>query len=172
MNAEQLQSVLRIYEGSDGAATLRLYAQLEALGPAGEVALNLFRAQKASARAKVYRGGLPGRGSYRGIAYERKQWAMDNVCRALAAHAAILGLRWGWQLDPAQEFHQWVLYVDLPTGQVSFHTAARGLGPEYSGEWDGIPNRSPDRVVRFAAFLLAGAEASAGDPLSRKDVLQ
>ena len=52
-----------IYEGSNGDATRALYEHLQTLGPAGVIALNLFRAQKCSTRAKLYRGGN-GRGSF------------------------------------------------------------------------------------------------------------
>src|ERR1051326_7628212 len=114
-------TTLEIYNGSDGAATKALYARLELLGPVGLVALNLFRAQKCSERAKVYRGGVPGRGSFKAMAYERKQWSMGNLCKVLQEHAQGLQLRWGWKEDPGQEYYPWVLYVDLPSGQVSFH---------------------------------------------------
>lgn len=69
--------IIRIYSGSDGAATRALYAQLEQLGPRGLLAVNLLRAQKCSERAKQYRGGN-GNGSYRDQAYRRKQWSMDS----------------------------------------------------------------------------------------------
>lgn len=154
--AAALAMVVRTYEGSDGDATKALYAALDQRGPAGQVALNLFRAQKNSARAKVYRGGRRGGGSFRGMAYDRKQWAMGNLAAILEAHAAELSLRWGWGTDAAQGRHNVVLYVDLPTGQVSFHTEARGPGPDYPGEWDGARDRSVDRICRWAARLLAG----------------
>jgi hypothetical protein len=93
---------------------------------------------------------------YRGQAYDKKQWAMDNLCRHLAA----LGeLTWGWKKDPAQEYHNWVLYVDLPNGQVSFHTAQRGEGPDYAGDWDGIKNMSPQRICSFVASVFARVAA-------------
>lgn len=139
--------VWQVYEGSDGEATKRLYAMLEHFGAAGAVAINLFRAQKCSARAKVYRGG-----GFRGAAYDRKQWSMDNLCQILAGKADEIGVKWGWKEDPEQAFHKWVLYIDLPIGQVSFHTASRGAGPDYAGEWDGS-HQSPNRVVRFVASL-------------------
>ncbi|WP_025036118.1 hypothetical protein [Bradyrhizobium sp. DOA9] len=140
-----LANILAIYEGSNGDATIALYNDLRELGVAGVVGLELFRAQKASARAKVYRGG-----GFRGRAYDKKQWAMDNLCRALAE---VGSLRWGWKIDPAQEFHRWVLYVDLPNGQVSFHTSSRGEGPDYPGDWDGARNISPQRICRYCADL-------------------
>lgn len=151
-----LERLVRIYEGSDGTATQGLYGELMALGPAGVVATNLFRAQKCSARAKDYRGGNA-RGSYRDQAYQRKQWSMDNLGKALAQHDARLGIAWGWKRDPAQAYHVWVLYIDLPdVGQVSFHTDRRGTGPDYAGAWDGVRGASPDRILRW----IAGIETS------------
>lgn len=141
-----LHNILSVFEGSDGAGTLALYDDLRTLGPAGVVAIELFRAQKSSTRAKAYRGG-----GFKGKAYGRKQWAMDNLTKVLAEGS----MRWGWKLDPAQEFHNWVLYVDLPNGQVSFHAAARGDGPDYPGDWDRVKNMSPSRVCRFIADLFA-----------------
>jgi hypothetical protein len=151
--------VMRIYQGSDGGATRGLYARLEKLGPIGQIAVNLFRAQKASERAKKYRGG-DGRSSYRQLAYDRKQWAINNLSTALAEHAETIGFAWGWGEDEKQEYHRQVLYVDLPTGQVSFHTAGRGEGPDYPGQWDGVRGQSADRVVRWIGRLLDGQTAS------------
>jgi len=148
--------VLAAYEGSDGDATRALFARLEAIGPAGVVALNLFRASKNSARAKVYRGGMRGRGSFKGMAYDRKAWAVDNLAKVLGTHGEGLGLRWGWGVDDKQPVHRDVLYVDLPTGQVSFHTAPRGAGPDYPGGWDGVPGMSAQRVCSWCARVLEG----------------
>ena len=158
-----MKSVMEIYLGSDGAATQELYASLQKLGPAGLVAVNLFRAQKCSERAKVYRG----RG-YRDEAYERKQWSMLNLCEVLTQHASELLISWGWKQDPAQEFHNWVLYVDLPSccggasRQVSFHTSSRGKGPDYLGEWDGVTGICAQRVVSWVGQVLNGEQAFKG----------
>lgn len=149
---EALARVARVYEGSDGDATKALYLELEALGPAGVVALNLFRATKASERAKEYRRG------YSRMAYEKKSWSLGNLCQALEREAAGLGVGWGWGLDPAAIHFEHVLYVDLPTGQVSFHGPVRGPGPEHPTGFDGKKKVGPDRVIRFCAQLLsAGA---------------
>ncbi|MDQ2084777.1 hypothetical protein RA307_31750 [Xanthobacteraceae bacterium Astr-EGSB] len=145
-----LPEVVAVYTGSDGDATKALYGRLEQRGPIGAIAVNLFRACKASERAKVYRG----RG-YRGAAYDRKGWALDNLCTALAQYNGVLGSPWGWGVDHAQPVHCFVLYVDLPTGQVSFHSAARGEGPDYPGQWDGVRGASADRICRWCARLLA-----------------
>jgi len=143
--------VMCIYSGSDGNATRDLYAHLKTFGATGEIAINLFRAQKCSERAKVYRGG-----GYRGAAFERKQWSIDNLCKALTEHAATLGFGWGWGLDDKTPHFPHVLYVELPTGQVSFHSPVRGLGPDYPRGWDGIPNQSVDRIVRWIGRVLEG----------------
>lgn len=145
--------IIRIFEGSDGEATAALYRHLETSGPAGVVAVNLFRAQKNPSRAKVYRGG-----GYRGMAYDRKQWAMENLCNALAENPIPDIARWGWGEDPDQPVHNAVLYIDLPTGQVSFHTGTRGDGPTYAGDWDGMRGHSADRILRWVARIAGGTE--------------
>lgn len=127
------------------------------MGPVGLLALNLFRASKCSGRAKRYRGGVRGQGSYRQMAYDRKNWSLQQLCEILTVHAETLALSWGWQQDPEQDYHKWVLYVDLPgQGQVSFHSAERYKGPDYAGQWDG--NRTSDeRIIGFTETLLEEA---------------
>lgn len=142
-------SILSIFTGSDGGATKALYDDLEAMGAAGIVAVNLFRAAKNSGRAKEYRSGRSRR-----AAYDTKNWALENLCAALVSYAIPLGLVWGWKLDPRQEFHNQVLYVDLPSGQVSFHSAYRIADcPDYAGDWDGVRNEAPTRICRHVAGL-------------------
>jgi len=141
---------IEVYVASDGELTKAFYAALQDSHAVGAIAVNLFRAQKCSARAKVYRG----RGN-RSAAYERKQWSMGNLCDILFAHADSLAITWGWKEDPGQAFHAWVLYVDLPGyGQVSFHTGARGNGPDYPGKWDGT-QKSAERICAFCDWVLA-----------------
>lgn len=152
--ASILQRVVRVYEGSNGDATKALYDEVSALGPQGVVAVNLFRANKNSARAKVYRGGIRGRGSYRGMAYDRKQWAMGNLCQVLGRHAGACGITWGWGVDDEAPKFRHVLYVDIPTGQVSFHTESRLDGPDYPGEWDGVRGASVDRICRWMVRII------------------
>lgn len=147
-------NVIQIFEGSDGDLTKRLYAELESIGPVGQVAMNLFRAQKASTRAKVYRGGNL-RGRYSDQAYAKKQWSMDNLCAILSLHADGLGIVWGWGQDLKQTYHNQVLYVELPNGQVSFHTSERGQGPDYGGTWDRSGN-SAGRILTFCQAVLNG----------------
>ena len=151
---------IAVYQGSDGDATKALYAQLEQLGPIGAIALNLFRAQKNSERAKKYRGGNS-RGRYRDQAYDRKAWAMGNLAQALTAHAQSIALSWGWGIDAEQAYHTVVLYIDLPTGQVSFHTDRRqaivaGLS-RHVGQHSRAVAR-PDPTLRRASDCTAGGE--------------
>lgn len=153
-----LATIVRTYEGSDGNATQNLYTQLTAMGPAGIVATNLLRACKCSELAKKYRGGN-GNGSYRAQAYARKQYSIENLDRELVTHAAALGIRWGWGHDPKQQYHSAVLYVDLPTGQVSFHTERRGTGPDYPGEWDGVRGVGAQRVISWSNSLFQSVQA-------------
>lgn len=156
MNADILADVLSTYNGSNGEATKALYARLEKLGPAGVVAVNLFRACKASERAKVYRGR-----SYRGAAYDKKEWSMGNLCTALREHAVSLYIPWGWGYDPEQPVFRWVLYVEIPTGQVSFHTLNSGDGPKYGKEWDGVRDAGPQRICTWIAQLLSSEAVAA-----------
>lgn len=146
-----------IYQGSDGDATKELYAECQDRGWRGRLAMNLFRAQKCSERAKVYRWKR-----FRGNAYDRKQWSMDNLCQELTAEQANHGFRWGWKGDPEQAHHRWVLYVDLPTGQVSFHTDRRGLGPDYDGEWDQSSGTAVERILCWIAKIAYPWGAVAG----------
>lgn len=140
-----------VFEGSEAEVTKAYYAALAARGPAGDVAVNLMRAQKCSTRAKRYRGGIRGVGSYRSMAYETKSWAMVNLCKVLDTHGKQLKIRFGWKPDPTVIFGErpsWVLYIDLPQGQVSFHSPSRLSDHGYAGEWD-RERRSEERVLAF-----------------------
>lgn len=75
------------------------------------------------------------------------------LTQTLNEHSALLGISWGWKTDPAQKDFPWVLYVDLPNGQASFHMGTRGIGPDYAGEWDG-KNLSAYHIVRFIENIL------------------
>jgi hypothetical protein len=156
-----------IFEGDDAAKTRAYYTALERRGPIGEFAANLMRAQKASTRAKKYRGGISGVGSFSDLAYQKKAESLTRLCNSLLEHGAgngivggafppgaILNLRWGWKVDPSpiNPHAKWVLYVDLPHGQVSFHSTERFGGPDYPAEFDGA-HASADRIIRFCDFV-------------------
>jgi hypothetical protein len=157
---------LEVYKGNDGATTKKFYALLALSGAIGDIATNLFRTQKASARAKVYRGGVRGVGSFRSMAYDKKDWSIEQLCKSLAAHPET-GITFGWKLDPKMvalhEAAKWVLYVDLPGGQVSFHNIKRHEGPDYPGEWDGVLNVSGQRIIDFCNRVI-GARFQQTEP--------
>lgn len=140
-----------VYDASDPEATKALYAWLATIGPAGLVAMELFRAHKASSRAKEYRGRATR------DAYAKKNWAIGNLCDILAEHAEGLGLTWGWGVDEKRPANTWVLYVDLPTGQVSFHAPYRMGGPLYDGQWDRIERVGEFRICAYIGSLHDGS---------------
>lgn len=153
-----LADITAVFEGSNAEATKALYEALGCVTPAGAIAVNLLRACKTSGRAKQYRGSR-----YKGAAYDTKEWSLGNLDTLLTAHSGPLLIRWGWDVDEAlkqrEDPHYHVLYVDLPTGQVSFHTGCRGAGPDYSGVWDCARGASPARVCGWAAQLLSAPDA-------------
>lgn len=80
-------------------------------------------------------------------------YAERNSCVALILRlAGALGYRTGLLADPAEPLWP-VVYVDLPTGQVSWHLPASfvaELVPElepYAGVWDGHNSREKYRRV-------------------------
>lgn len=143
-------SPCEVYDGSDPESTRRLYAELDSRGPLGRLATALFRASKCSGRAKDYTR------RFKGEAYARKQWSMGVVCELLQAEPTLVPA-WGWKRDPKQEHYPWVLYVETPAGQVSFHNRERGRGPDYAGEWDGVAGAGPHRVIVLAQAVLTGS---------------
>ena len=136
-----------VFYQNDGKVTTAYYQDLASRGPLGRIAVALFRTQKRSSRAKDYR-----RGKYRRAAYDVKTWSMQELCKELIENGAAFGITFGWKLDPNVVFGEdpsWVLYVNLPEGQVSFHNPNRGTGPDYTSEWDGVRGASESRIIRF-----------------------
>lgn len=155
-----VERVTEVFEASSAAATKVLYAEIEALGPIGVVAINLLRACKANGGAKLYRG------SSIAAAYDKKAWAIGQATSALLKLPPNTALwpaapkLWGWGVDEAKvrsgSPHASVIYFDLPTGQVSFHMAYRTEGPAYGKPWDRAIGTGPARVCRWAGLMLAG----------------
>jgi hypothetical protein len=142
MESEQARSV---FDQSDGKVTTAYYAKMNAKGVLGQLAVALFRAQKRSIAAKTYR-----RGKWTRAAYDVKNWSLSEICRILSATES--KFQWGWQRDPNTPGYEWVLYVELPTGQVSFHSASRITGPLFSGHWDG-KGLSKERILKFCDLI-------------------
>lgn len=134
---------IEAYVGSDAAETRAYLKRLEGRGVLGRVAALLFRIQKASKRAKKY-----GPTRFRGYSYGRKNECLQELCSLLLRDGERVGITFGWKIDADQPWHKWVLYVDLPQGQVSFHSADRFLGPDYPGDWDKL-RASQERILQF-----------------------
>jgi hypothetical protein len=148
------------YRTSMGSETRRFLGRLERLGDQGRIAAALFRAQKASARAKKYRGSPKRRTygkSYRDYAYERKGQQLKVLADLLNDGAG--DISFGWGRDENMPMIPWVLYLDLPEGQVSFHSVSRFAGPSYQGKWDGS-SLSESRVIAFCDNVIAQASES------------
>lgn len=153
-------NVADIYHGSNAAATRKLLKQLESSGHAGRIAAQMFRAQKTSSRAKKYRGGKDNSDgvfkSFRTMAYETKAKALFALCRLLMADDC--GMAWGWHHNrcAARNEPEFVLYVELPTGQVSWHVLHRYDGPDFAGKWDEARGTSEHRVIAHVQAVEAG----------------
>lgn len=119
-----------VFNQQNGDVTKSYYKTMGEKGFKGLLAVALFRAQKRSTAAKKYQS--KGRG-YRQDAYDVKNWSIEQVCAVMASHD--FGFTWGWGRDLKTPNFTWVLYVDLPTGQCSFHSSERGKGPDYLGKW-------------------------------------
>lgn len=143
------------YEATDYSETRSYLRALANAGRLGRIAAALFAAMRASTDAKTERrlakGDPLAEITVSRAGYARKRLAMQKVCELLAHNAA--GLAWGWGNDRRQADCPFVLFVDLPQGQVSFHTPEKLMGPEYAGRWDrACQNR--ERVLAFCDALL------------------
>jgi hypothetical protein len=139
-----------VFKQNNGEVTKAYYAEMNAKGLPGQLAVALFWAQKRSTAAKKYR-----RGKFTRAAYDVKNWSLSEVCRILDLMQAFeSGPQWGWQRDPKTPGYEWVLYVELPTGQCSFHSAERLNGPDYEKGWDGV-GISEERICRYCDLVEA-----------------
>ncbi len=145
--AKQPSVISLAYRGSDPRLTRLVTKQLEQEGDIGHIAATLFRAQKASSRAKTYRG------EYIDYAYGRKNRELGKLCTLLGQSA----FNWGWREDSSAGRRgfgpRWVLYIDLPDGQVSFHAFERLCDKGYDASWDG-KHESESRILSFCHRLL------------------
>jgi hypothetical protein len=92
--------------------------------------------------------------SYRGLAYDRKGESLKELASVLVEHGMQIGITFGWGRDEGS-FNPWVLYVELPNGQCSFHSPERYDGPDYLGEWDGV-RASEERIINFCQVVITG----------------
>ena len=146
-----------VFQGSDSARTRKFLSHLEKQGQPGRIAAALFRAQKASSKAKLYSGGIErsngGFSSFRTLSYEKKSQALKALCSLLLVDSA--GIEWGWGRDEENSRAPHVLYLELPTGQVRFHSAERLAGPDYPGNLDG-ERASEARIIAYCDQFAEG----------------
>lgn len=116
----------------DMETTTQYQNELYCRGPEGQLAFGLFRAQKRSTKAKGYR-----KGSHRASSYAAKNDALKYVDAVLTRWGDELVASWGWKMDPYQEKHNQVLYVDFGCGyQCSFHSEVRHSRKEFDSDWN------------------------------------
>jgi hypothetical protein len=146
-----------VFQGSDSARTRRFLSHLEKRGQPGRIAAALFRSQKASSKAKLYSGGIERSNgefhSYRSLSYQKKSQALKALCSLLLLDSA--GIEWGWVSDEENSRAPHVLYLDLPSGQVRFHSAERFAGPDYRGTLDG-ERASEARIIAYCDQFAEG----------------
>lgn len=135
-------TAIEVFRQQNGDVTKAYYAEMNQKGLMGQLAVALFRAQKRSTAAKKYRGG-----GFRRDAYDVKNWSLSEVCRILGQEGH--SITWGWGTDKHTPGFENVLYVDLPQGQVSFHSGVRLDGPDYTKPWDGQRGMSVQRILEF-----------------------
>lgn len=131
----------------------------------GQLLFHLRAAERASSSAKsrpangvhlrTFRNrGRYGRANYRRSRaarskdYQEKSRSLEAAC-AIASEASIV---YGWSHVSGRV--PWVVYFDLPTGQVSFHSDKRGPGPDYNKNWDGQRDEVHRRIEEAIQQLL------------------
>lgn len=141
------------------------------------------RAKSRAANGKhrrEFRAGAYGEHNYRTSRdarerdYSEKEEHLTKACELLATGQ--FDVPWGWGLDTlprtvrSDDYDYWhygplptktmaVLYVQLPTGQVSFHSAHVGRGPKYRDGWDGEQGMSLLRITKAIDELADGGSA-------------
>lgn len=131
--------------------------QLRLHGRVGMIGAALLNCQKESSNAKKHLKGHAGAIQSRRLSRERYQ-QKHQAMAALQVHLKeYQTFNWGWAPDPnpSKSSAVHVLYVDLPTGQVGFHsTQMLGRNAKvYTGQWDG-QNKNMERIFKFCEDIL------------------
>ena len=153
---ENTNRVDMAFSTSDAPASRRLCKELDAMGPMGQLASLLFKAEKARMQAKSYSGRAPVSGRpYRGYSYDRMREMLAKAIRLLDARAKAMGMPWSWHREDKPSGPFWSLTIDLPTGRVAYRMPYLYAEPEYySGVEDDAENS--DQVTEFCAGVLDG----------------
>ena len=153
---ENLNRVSEAFSTSSPQLSRRLCQDLDSMGPMGQLASLLFKAEKASKQAKSYSGREPvSRRPYGDYSKDRMEKMLMEVISLLDAHAKNMDISWGWSESDVPDAPPWVLCIDLPTGQVTYRMRERRLGPGFElGAEDDC--RNSDRITDFCAGVLDG----------------
>ena len=77
----------------------------------------------------------------------------NQAVMALARLAQVQGYQVGWKDEDPDDPEWRILFIGLPTGQVSWHIKTEdmiGRWPYYDGDWDGHTlNHKRDRMAEF-----------------------
>jgi hypothetical protein len=123
------------YELPESALRKTLLERKRPTDPATRLLTLLRQLFEINSEAKSYR-------SWHSTAvtrYGKKDHMLREACRLAAKQDCFV---WGWKVDPDPPPNgaDWVLYFEKDGKQLSFHTFARGAGPDFPGEWDGQHN--------------------------------
>ena len=153
---DNLNRVDEAFSTSNAPLSRRLCKDLDSMGPMGQLASLLFKAEKANIQAKSYRGIAPvSRQPYGDYSKDRMKNMLMEVIHLLDAHAKAMDVSWGWKANDKPNSPPWVLCIFLPTGQVSFRVAERYLRSDYEvGSIDDSHNSG--RITKFCAGVLDG----------------
>lgn len=151
---------IEAFNSRDPAVTVSFQNSLLGRGVRGQLAFGVFRAQKRSTVAKGQR-----KRKFRREAYDGKQEALVYVDRLLTANDGLVD-DWGWAKDSQQNYHDQVLYVDLPTGQCSFHSDHSSSAKAYGGKWDRSVE-SKDSILAYCDEVLTLPEIG----MSNRDLM-
>ena len=154
---ENINRVSEAFSTSNAPLSRRLCNDLDSMGPMGQLASLLFKAEKARKQANSYSGEAPvSRRQYRDYSQDRlREMLIKTVC-LLDAHAKAMGVDWGWRIDDKSDSPTWLLCIELPTGQVTYRLSGRCMGPEYELGSEG-DSRNSDRITRLCADVLDGS---------------
>lgn len=145
-------SARSVFELNHPEKTKEFYAKISESGGIGFIAVALYRVQKYSMMAKTF--PYRGKKGKRFISYAKKNYRIESLVETLIKYPDA-GVTFGWGIDNKKSKNKWVLYVDLPNGQVSFHTPiGRLAGPDYAAGWCGVIGASERRIFELCDKLL------------------
>lgn len=153
---ENLNRVSEAFSTSSPQLSRRLCKDLDSMGPLGQLASRLFKAEKASKQAKSYSGREPvSRRPYGDYSNDRMTIMLKEAIQLLDAHAKDMDVSWGWSKDDAPDKPPWILCVDLPTGLATFRMRERRIGPDFESA-SKSDSYNLDCIIEFCAGVLDG----------------